>query len=87
MNRVAVADLVAQRGWMCVGEDGIEDDQVDRELFSAGMTVATAGTIVAVLQLSNDDVEAFDTDRQECRRNGPPMTSRPGDGMELKEPR
>lgn len=59
-------------GCTCVGEDGIED-QVGR-----GVEVAT-GT----LHVSKDAAVAL----QECLRGGPPTTSRPGDGIDVKEPR
>lgn len=57
---------------MCVGEDGIED-HVGR-----GVEVAT-GT----LHVSRDAAVAL----QECLRGGSPATSRPGDGIDVREPR
>lgn len=59
-------------GCTCVGEDGI-DDHVGR-----GVEVAT-GT----LHVSKDAVVAL----HECLRGGPLTTSRPGDGIEVREPR
>lgn len=62
----------ADGGWTCVGEEGI-DDQVGR-----GVEVA-----MGTRHVSKDAAFA----RHECLLGGPPTTSRPGDGMELKEPR
>jgi len=59
-------------GCTCVGEDGIED-HVGR-----GVEVATG-----ILHVSKDAAVAL----QECLRGGPPITSRPGDGIDVKEPR
>jgi len=64
--------LEVDGGCTCVGEDGIED-HVRR-----GVEVAT-GT----LHVSKDVAVAL----QECLREGPPITSRPGDGIDVREPR
>lgn len=60
-------------GCTCVGDDGI--DHVGR-----GVEVATGALHVHV---SKDAAVAL----QECLRGGPPTTSRPGDGIDVKEPR
>ena len=60
------------RGWTWVGEDGI-DDQVGR-----GVEVATG-----ILHVSKDAAVAL----HECLREGPPTTSKPGEGIEVNEPR
>jgi len=58
-------------GCTCVGEDGIED-HVGR-----GVEVA-----IGTLHVSKDAAVAL----QECLRGGP-LTSRPGDGIDVSEPR
>lgn len=55
-----------------MGEEGIEDQ--------VGLGVEAA---IGTLQVSKDAAVAL----QECLRDGPPTTSNPGDGIEVKEPR